>query len=51
MIQTGIASDDVIQVTEGLEEGEQVIPDLGGYSEGDRVQAAVAESQTEDGGQ
>lgn len=51
MIETGIASDDVIQVTEGLKEGEQVIPDLGGYSEGDRVQAAGAESQTEDGGQ
>lgn len=43
-ITTGISSEDYIEVTEGLKEGEQVISDLGDYTEGMAVEAVEAET-------
>lgn len=39
-IETGISSDDSVEVTEGLREGDQVIPEIGSLAEGDRAMAA-----------
>ncbi|WP_411336251.1 efflux RND transporter periplasmic adaptor subunit [Ruminococcus gauvreauii] len=39
-IETGISSDEYMEVKSGLKEGDQVIPDLGTLQEGDQAQAA-----------
>lgn len=46
-IITGISSEDYIEVTDGIKEGEEVISDLGDYTEGMQVQA-VSEQSGED---
>lgn len=47
-IETGISSDDSTEVTEGLKEGDQVIPEIGSLMEGDRAKAAdETESMTQ----
>ena len=46
-ITTGISSEDYIEVTDGIKEGEEVISDLGDYTEGMQVQA-VSEQSGED---
>ena len=38
-IETGLSSDDMVEVTEGLKEGDQVIRDIGGMQEGMPVKA------------
>lgn len=46
-ITTGISSEDYIEITDGIKEGEEVISDLGDYTEGMQVQA-VSEQSGED---
>lgn len=46
-ITTGISSEDYVEVIEGIKEGEEVISDLGDYTEGMEVQA-VSEQTGED---
>ena len=46
-ITTGISSEDYVEITEGIKEGEEVIADLGDYTEGMEVQA-VPEQTGED---
>ena len=46
-IITGISSEDYVEITEGIKEGEEVIADLGDYTEGMEVQA-VPEQTGED---
>ncbi len=46
-ITTGISSDAYIEITDGIKEGEEVISDLGDYTEGMRAQA-VSEQSGED---
>lgn len=46
-ITTGISSEDYVEVTDGIKEGEEVISDLGDYTEGMEVQA-VSEQTGED---
>ena len=46
-ITTGISSEDYIEIKEGIKEGEEVISDLGDYTEGMQVQA-VSEQSGED---
>lgn len=43
-ITTGISSQDYVEVTEGIKAGEQVISDLGDYTEGTAVQAVSEET-------
>lgn len=43
-IETGISSDEYMEVTSGLKEGDQVIPDLGTLQEGDQAQPAAGGS-------
>ena len=44
---TGISSEDYVEITKGIKEGEEVIADLGDYTEGMEVQA-VPEQTGED---
>lgn len=44
-IETGIASDDEIQITSGLGEGDLVVLDLGSLQEGDKAQPAEGQSE------
>lgn len=46
-ITTGISSEDYIEVTDGIKEGEEVISDLGDYTEGMEVQAISEQSGEE----
>ena len=46
-ITTGISSEDYVEITDGIKEGEEVIADLGDYTEGMEVQA-VREQTGED---
>ena len=46
-ITTGISSEDYVEITDGIKEGEEVIADLGDYTEGMEVQA-VPEQTGED---
>lgn len=46
-ITTGISSEDYVEITKGIKEGEEVIADLGDYTEGMEVQA-VPEQTGED---
>ena len=46
-ITTGISSEDYIEVADGIKEGEEVISDLGDYTEGMQVQA-ISEQSGED---
>ena len=43
-IITGISSDDYVEVTEGIKEGDEVIRDLGSLEEGMQAEAALHES-------
>ena len=43
-ITTGISSDDYVEVTEGIKEGDEVIRDLGSLEEGMQAEAALYES-------
>ena len=43
-ITTGISSDDYVEVTEGIKEGDEVIRDLGSLEEGMQAEAALHES-------
>lgn len=45
-IETGVASDDTIEITKGLKEGEKVITDPGSHEEGDSV--IIANEQKND---
>lgn len=45
-IETGVTSDSMVEVKSGLKKGDQVIKDMGNYSEGDIVTAK--EAKTED---
>ena len=45
-IETGVTADSMVEVKSGLKKGDQVIKDMGNYSEGDRVTAK--EAKTED---
>lgn len=45
-IETGVTSDSMVEVKSGLKRGDQVIKDMGNYSEGDSVTAK--EAKTED---
>lgn len=45
-IETGVTSDSMVEVKSGLKKGDQVIKDMGNYSEGDSVTAK--EARTED---
>lgn len=45
-IETGVTSDSMVEVKSGLRKGDQVIKDMGNYSEGDSVTAK--EAKTED---
>lgn len=45
-IETGVTSDSMVEVKSGLKKGDQVIKDMGNYSEGDSVTAK--EAKTED---
>ncbi|MDO4338884.1 MAG: efflux RND transporter periplasmic adaptor subunit [Eubacteriales bacterium] len=47
-IETGISSDDMVEVTEGLEAGDQVILDIGELSEGMPVQTASETGESAD---
>ena len=47
-ITTGISSEDYIEITDGIEAGEEVIFDLGDYTEGMAVQAEPQEQTGED---
>ena len=47
-ITTGISSEDYIEITDGIEAGEEVISDLGDYTEGMAVQAEPQEHTGED---
>lgn len=47
-ITTGISSEDYIEITDGIETGEEVISDLGDYTEGMAVQAEPQEQTGED---
>ena len=47
-ITTGISSEDYIEITDGIEAGEEVISDLGDYTEGMAVQAEPQEQTGED---
>ena len=40
-ITTGISSEDYVEITDGIKEGEEVIADLGDYTEGMEVQAVL----------
>lgn len=42
-IETGVTSDSMVEVKSGLKKGDQVIKDMGTYSEGDSVTAKEAE--------
>lgn len=44
-IETGITSGSYVEVKSGLEEGDQVIQDLGSFNEGDAVEAKEAEEE------
>lgn len=44
-IETGVSSDSHVEVKSGLEVGDQVIKDIGNYSEGDKVEAIEAEQE------
>lgn len=48
-ISTGVTSDDCAEITEGLEPGEQVIPDPGSHEEGDSIRIKEASISVEDG--
>lgn len=48
-IETGISSDEYMEVKSGLKEGDQVIPDLGMLQEGDQAQAASGTAGGADG--
>lgn len=48
-IETGISSDEYMEVKSGLKEGDQVIPDLGTLQEGDQAQAASGTAGGADG--
>ena len=48
-IETGISSDEYMEVKSGLKEGDQVIPDLGTLQEGDQAQAASGAAGGADG--
>ena len=50
-ITTGISSEDYVEVTEGIKAGEQVISDLGDYTEGMEVQAVPEEAVSEQTGE
>ena len=50
-IETGISSDDEIQITSGLKEGDLVILDLGSLEEGDQAQPAQEQTGEETQGQ
>ncbi len=43
-ITTGISSDDYVEVTEGIKEGDEVIRDLGSLEEGMQAEATLSES-------
>ena len=43
-ITTGISSDDYVEVTEGIKEGDEVIRDLGALEEGMQAEATLSES-------
>lgn len=47
-ITTGISSEDYIEITDGIEAGEEVISNLGDYTEGMAVQAEPQEQTGED---
>lgn len=47
-ITTGISSEDYIEITDGIEAGEEVISDLGDYTEGMAVQAEPQKQTGED---
>ena len=47
-ITTGISSEDYIEITDGIEAGEEVISDLGDYTEGMAVLAEPQEQTGED---
>ena len=47
-ITTGISSEDYIEITDGIEAGEEVISDLGDYTEGMAVQAEPQDQTGED---
>ena len=44
-ITTGVTSDECAEITQGIDEGEQVIPDPGVHEEGDPI--TVIETQDE----
>lgn len=46
-IETGVTSDSYVEVKSGLKNSEQVILDMGSYSEGDTVQANVTDTEEE----
>lgn len=43
-ITTGISSDDYVEVTEGIKEGDEIIRDLGSLEEGMQAEATLSES-------
>ncbi len=47
-VKTGISSEDYVEITDGIEAGEEVISDLGDYTEGMAVQAIPQEQTGED---
>lgn len=44
-IETGVTSDSMVEVKSGLKKGDQVIKDMGNYSEGDSVTAKEAKTE------
>lgn len=44
-IETGVTSDSMVEVKSGLKKGDQVIKDMGNYSEGDSVTAKEAKAE------
>lgn len=47
MIETGVTSDDCVEITSGLKAGEEVIPDPGNHEEGDTVLTEAATKTVE----
>lgn len=47
IIETGTTSDDCIEITTGLEVGEEVIPDPGNYEEGDQITVGTSGAEAE----
>lgn len=47
MIETGVTSDDCVEITGGLKEGEEIITDPGNHEEGDPVTTETADTAAE----